>query len=283
MSPVQGKFEFKLQLKRTVVSRETRTKQVTELLAMPLPRRVPADLLRAAQRQQAPVALAVIGGLFLALGVLLAGVLFPWNFHRDWRLQAPDTAEAPGRVLTVADTDLTINKRRVVRYEFSFEPAAGGTVRGVGFTTGLRWREGAAVPVRYRPEDPTVCCLAGARSSEGEDAGLVMPLFPLLGLTFLVWHQVTRRRIRRLLEQGLLAEAVITNVEETGSRTGRGRRYVHLITLRRTDSPDGGGFRLKTDQPEVIDFAQQRKEAQQPVFVLYDPDRPKTAILPETL
>lgn len=283
MSAERGGPEVKVRLKGTPIFRSARAEQIAALLALPLPRNVPKELLRAAQRQRAPVTLAVIGGVFLALGVVLVGVLFPWNYSRDWQLRAADTATALGRILTVSDTDLTINKRRVVRYEFSFQPAAGGTVQGECFTTGRRWREGVAVPVRYRPEAPAIGCLAGARSSKGENSGMIMPLFPLLGVVFLVWFRVARSRARRLLEHGLLAEAQVTGVEATSYRASRGSRNVHKISLQRTDSPDGGSFLLRSDQAEVIAFAQQRLELQQPVFVLYDPARPKNAMLPETL
>ncbi len=250
---------------------------------MPLPRRVPKELLRAAQRQRAPVTLAVIGGGFVALGAILVGLLFPWNYARDRQLAATDTASALGRVLTVADTHLTISKRRVVRYEFSFEPAAGGTIQGECFTTGRRWLEGMAVPVRYRTEDPAVCCLAGARSSKSDASGMFLPLFPFLGGIFLVWFRAARSRVRRLLEHGLLAEALVIAVVASALQPSRAGRNVHKITVRRTDSPSGGNFRLRTTQTEVIDFALDRLETQQPVYVLYDPAQPKIAILPETL
>jgi hypothetical protein len=76
---------------------------------------------------------------------------------------------------------------------------------------------------------------------------------------------------------------LVTTVEASAYRASRGSQNVHKIALRRTDSPTGGNFLLRTDQREVIAFAQERLESQQPVFVLYDPVRPKHAILPETL
>ena len=112
---------------------------------------------------------------------------------------------------------------------------------------------------------------------------MVMPLFPILGVVFLVWFKVARNRARRLLEQGLLAEALVTSVVATTVRASKAGGYVHKIGLRRTDSPSGGSFLLRTDQAEVIRFAQDRMDSHQPVFVLYDPAQPKNALLPETL
>lgn len=258
-----------------------RDEALAALLAAPPPRVVSAALRRAAYRQSAPMVIGVFGGIFLAVGLFFAAMFFPWNFYRDWQLATGDTAVANGRVLSVGDTKLQINKQRVVRYAFSFQPPTGAPVQGECFTTGRRWNERAAVTVRYRPENPAVCCLAGARSSEGTLGMTFVLLFPGIGGALVAWTAISRRRMRALLERGLVGEALVTDLRQTMVRVNN--QYVHKIALQRTDSPSGGGFTVSSYQPAVIAFARGRLESKQPVFVLYDPMKPNRAILPEAL
>jgi hypothetical protein len=90
-----------------------------------------------------------------------------------------------------------------------------------------------------------------------------------------------RRRTIALLERGFLAEALVTGIEQTNVSVNN--RYVHKISLARTDAAAGGTFVVRQSAPDVIAFAQGRMDAQQPVFVLYDPAKPKRALLPEAL
>jgi len=259
----------------------SRADQIAALLAASPPRPVPPELLRAALGQGAPLALALFGGVFVLLGALFVYLFFPWNFYRDRQLAAADTATATGRVLAVAETSLSINKRRVVRYTFSFQPAAGAPVSGECFTTGRGWNQNARVTVRYRPENPALCCIVGARLSEGDGSVAFVLVFPAVGGGLVAWVLLARRRTRALLERGFLAEARVTAVEQTNVRVNN--RYVYRITLQRTDSPEGGTFIVKQSAPGAVALAHDRREAQQPVFVLYDPANPRRALLPETL
>src|SRR5476649_1647587 len=77
-----------------------RAGQIAALLAAPLPREVPPDLRRAALRQSAPAGLAMVGSVFVLMGAFLVYIFFPWNFYRELRLAAADTATATGRVVS---------------------------------------------------------------------------------------------------------------------------------------------------------------------------------------
>ncbi len=258
-----------------------RASQVAALLAAPLPSSVPAELRRAALRRGAPVKLAVIGSGFVLMGAFFVWMFFPWSFYREHRLAAVDAATVTGRVVATATTNLHVNKTPVVRYQFEFQIPGAGRGSGECYTTGLRWQAGSPVAVRYRPEEPGVCCIQGARLSQSGGAAAPVFVFPLVGVVLVGWVIMARRRMAWLLENGLLAEALVASVEPTLIRVNN--RVVHRITLQRTDSPDGGTFTLKQTAPEVIAFANERMAANQPVYVVYDGARPNRAILPETL
>jgi hypothetical protein len=211
----------------------------------------------------------------------MGAVVFPWNFYRDWQLSTPGTATAAGRVVSVRNTSLSINRRKVVRYDFTFKTATGANGGGICYTTGQQWSPNATVTVRYRPDDPAVACIFGARLSEAGPVVLPMLIFPCAGFALIAWFVVSRRRIRSLLERGAVGEALVTAVDQTLMQVNK--RYVFKISLQRTDAPDAGALTLRSYQPAVVSFAQERMASKQPVFVLYDPANPKRVLLPETL
>jgi hypothetical protein len=259
----------------------SRDEQLAALLASPPPRMVPREMLRAARRQTPSVALGIFGVVFGGMGLLFAWMFFPWNFYLDAQLAAADTATAAGQVLSADRTNLSINKQRVIRYEFSFPLPGGGKGRGTCFTTGQRWHGGEAARVLYRPGNPALCCLEGARLSEGSMGSLFVLVFPLVGGGLLAWMWTARRRVRALLERGSVAEARVTGVDPTSIQVNR--QTVYRITLKCADLPGGGNIVLRKYVPAEVNFVRQRMATQQPVFVLYDPGNPRRALLPEAL
>lgn len=258
-----------------------RDEQLAALLASAPPRIVPAALLRAANRQRTAGPLGLVGFIFTLMGLFLVALFSPWNMSQDWRLAAATTALAPGRVIAADRTGMSINKQRVILYEFAFLPGPGVRMRGESYTTGVRWKSGDDVTVRFSVSNPEFCCIEGARLSEGGAVGLIVFLFPAVGIGLLLGVMVARRRLRWLLENGVVAEALVKGVDQTPMRINR--QQVYKITLQRTNAGGGAAIVLRTDQPAQVEFARQRLETRQPVFVLYDPAHPRRALLPEAL
>lgn len=259
----------------------SRASDLAALLAAPLPRTVPPNLRRAALRQSASGGLLAMGVLLGFFGAFFAFMFFPWNFYREHQLAESDTATAPGRVTATAQTNMSVRKTRVFSFHFEFQIPAGGVGYGECYTTGSHLRVGDAVKVRYRPEDPTICCIEGARLNQAGSGGVAVIFFPLLGAIFVASAIVVRRRTIGLLTNGFLAEALVTTIENT--RMQINKKFVQKITFQRTDSPDGGSFIIRSYQPEVVALASDRLAANQPVYVLYDPAKPQRALLPEAL
>ncbi len=250
---------------------------LASLLAAPPPRKVPPELLRAAGAQGPSVALALFGLIFGGFGLFFVWQFFPWALFVDWKLA--DAPVASGHVLSVDRTNWRINRQYVYRYGYEFQPPAGGRMRGECFTTGQRWSRGAIVPVRYRPEDPAVSCLDGARLSQGSAAVAFVILFPLIGIALMTWVAGGRRRVRALLKNGVVAEALVTGLEQTNVRINN--QPLYRITLQRTDPGSTAPLLLRKYQPAQVALAQERFASKQPVFVLYDPAHPARALLPE--
>lgn len=275
----------------------SRDDQLVTLLAAAPPRAVPPEWRRAARRQAAPVWLLVIGLVFAVAGAVGMVEYFPWHYFSERRLAADDTARAPGRVVAVERTRLAVSHLPVMRLVFEFRPGADGEiVRGVCYllaqssqgatrnpATRRPWRAGDAATVRYRPEELALARLdiAGANLDPAGTQGALMLLSPAIGLGVLIGVSVSRRRAVRLLTHGVLAEARVTAVE----RYVRGKTRGWEITLQHTDDPTLPPWTKleRGSNSPGLSLALQRLESKQPVFVLYDPVKPKRVLLPEAL
>jgi len=259
----------------------SRDELLASFLASPAPRTVPNELAKAANRQAPSLALALMGGVFLAFGLAFGWAFVPWNIGEDWALNSSDTASAPAKVVSADRTNLSLNKRRVYRYEFTFTTPAGGRMRGACYTTGSRWGAGDSAVAQYRPDRPALCRLAGARRTEGDASSFFVLLFPAIGAALVLWAVGARRGLRRLLERGEVAEARVIGVEATNLRVNK--QTVYRILLQRTDNPGGPALSLRRHQTNIVDFARQRRDSHQPVFILCHPAKPGDILLPETL
>jgi hypothetical protein len=255
----------------------TRTSQLAELLAEPPPRhRISPELRKAALRQAAPWFWIPFGAIFAGMGLLFSVMFIPWKYAEDLKLK-DGGATAAGTVLGVTPTGMSINNTQVMRYEFEFRPAAGNVVRAECFTTGSRWHVGEKVTVRYLPGDPAVSVIEGARRSEGTLGVAFVLVFPFVGFGFIAWVLVSRRRVNGLLQRGQVTEALVTRIDETSFKINR--QSVHAIALQ---GVDGAALTARHHEPAIVGFARERMATRQPVFVLYDPARPKRVLLPET-
>ncbi len=259
--------------------------ELAALLAAIPPRRVSTSVRKAVLRQAYPLALAFLGAIFFIAGLSFAWVFFPWHFYADWQLRANDTATAPGRIVSVNQTSMTVGGNKSHRgtpvFHYDFEYSTPGQKSGVGecYTTGARWKAGQAVTVHYRPERPTLACIAGARLSQTDAGGVFILAFPLVGGGICFWCWRARRKTLRLLESGHAAEATITAV--AGTLTKINNKTVYKITLACDAVLSGEPLTARYYQPDIVAFARERLESKLPVYVLFDPAHPKSCLLPE--
>ena len=256
--------------------------QIVALLAAPPPRHVPPELRRAATRQTAPLLFIVIGAVLAAFAMIFVAAFFPWNLTQQWKLDAEGAMTTSGKIIAIESTGLSIEKQRVRQTTFEYAPPPSArTLRGTCYTTGSPWSEGATVVVRYRPDDPSVACVEGARLTKTRGMAAFVILFPGIGVTMIVIGLRLRHHALHLLVHGEVAEAFVTALERT--ETTIGNHHVYRIVLKRLDHPDAPPLETNKWEPAVVAFARERLESKQPVFVLFDPKRPKGVLLPEVL
>ncbi|MDR1283642.1 MAG: DUF3592 domain-containing protein [Opitutaceae bacterium] len=268
-------------------------------LGSPAPREIPPALRKAALRSSAPLAVGILGLIFFLFGLPFLWFFFPWTLPREWSL-ARSHVETRGQVVDVAETNMSINNVRVMRYTFEFspvpvlpeKPGAGGNspaapavaaalLSGECFTTGQRWQPGAVVTVRHHPADPSLACIEGARLSRGSAASGFVVIFPAVGACFIWFCIRSRQRVLWLLRHGTLGDFRIVAIDGTNTRINN--RQVFRVTLRPEDRPEAPSSSLRLYLEKPLAFVRTRKKSGKPVFGLYDARRPRgnRVLLPE--
>lgn len=247
-------------------------------VASPPPRRVPGWIFRAARRQAYATAPFLFAFGFGVIGLILAGVFFPWRAWHDFRLAHAETAAASATIYAAAETRLAINDIRVWRYQFDFQPAPGQRrQQGECFTTGVGWRAPVVATVRYLPDHPEIACLEGARSSPAPAAWAVVAILPLIAFTVVAWCWRTRRRVAVVLRDGRVFEATIVSLESTGVQIDY--RPLFRIHLRLRDASPVAPVTLKQHDPDIVRFLEENHGKNLPILVFYHPAHPKHVLL----
>ena len=253
---------------------------IAQLLASAPPRQVPGPVAKAVLGGRASWFLPLFGLVFGGVGLLFTWLFFPWRFQDDRRL-AGDTARAtPGMITEVTKAHMEINEVPVMEYGFRYTLEDGRRRVGRCFTTGTRWTNNDRVTVRYLPAEPDLACVEGARLSKGGWGGSFVALFPLVGGAAMVWFIADRRGKRRLLREGLVAEVDVTAVANTNAKVNE--QPIYRITLT-SPAPGGAPVTVSRFHPPDVELALKHFQDKQPVFVLYDPRKPKRLIFPEAL
>jgi hypothetical protein len=254
---------------------------IAQLLASPPPRAVPPRVAKAVLVGRGIWFLPLFGLVFGGMGLLFTFLFFPWRFQDDWRLAADGVRTTPGVITAVTDAHMEINEVKVMKYRFAYTPDAGRRREGQCFTTGRRWTDRDTVTVRYLPAQPDLACVEGARLSKGGWGGSFVVIFPLVGGGLLYWFVADRRSKRRLLRTGLVAEVDVVSVENTNAKVNE--QPVYKITISSPAGPGSQPVMVRRFNPPDVNLALKHFQDKQPVFVLYDPARPKRLIFPEAL
>lgn len=258
-----------------------RDDDLATFLASPVPRMVPARLRSAAHRQFGSALGKWFGLFFGVFGLVFVGAFFPWGCWNDWRLSAAEASVTDGRIISAAETNMSINEVKVWRYLFEYPvPDAAKPLRAECFTTGLRWQPGTPVRVRYLA-GAGLACPEGARITESGFWSVWVIFFPVFGFGLAGYSIRRGRRVERILVHGRLEQARIIAVEKTSVRINHQR--VFKVSLRLPGAGALAVLTLRSHVPAVMTFAESKLAAGESVTVLYDPEIPGQVVLPEAL
>lgn len=254
---------------------------IAQLLASAPPRRVPAQVAKAATGGSSAWFLPLFGLVFGGMGLMGTMVFFPWTFWNDWQLAADNARNTEGVVRQVTETNVSLNDVKVVEYFFTYIPTDGHRREGRCFTTGREWNLNAAVTVRYLGENPDVACIEGARLSAGGGFGAFVIIFPLVGGGMVAWFFVDRWRKRRLLHEGLVTEVDVLSVDETSMKVNY--QNVYRIVVAGPALQAGRPVTVKRVNKADVNLALKHARDKQPIFILYDPRNHARVLFPEAM
>ena len=255
--------------------RSPHDERLSAFLASSPPRAVPEDFRKSALAQSAALVPALVVSFLGLISLVLTFFFFPRHLLADWQLSRPSAAVAPGKILSDRLTTISENHRRVFEYTFAFTPPHGSKVTGTCYTTGPRFKAGDALDVRYLPKDPSTACPIGARLSQTSPLSCLLVLFPTFSLVFLVITLRARGEVRRILEFGELSEArVIAVGPPNGFRARNTRKEIRLLCGSET-------ILVPVYRVSLADFARDRFESNQPVYLLRAPSRQGKVLFPE--
>lgn len=247
-------------------------------LAMSPPRQVPQAMTRAVGSFKGLWPLMIFGMIFLLMGLGFSWAFVPRHLLRERKLEQGPSLTVPGKILSAATTNLSINKVKVWEYRFSYQPDSAGGRQGTAYTTGSRWREGATVRVRVLEADPALAVPDGARLGKTSAGSLFVLVFPLAGAGFLVGCLYIRQVKKRLLRHGWASSATVTALEKTSMRVNN----QHVFKIHLTFTDDGRAVVKRSYDAAELALAEEAMNSARPVRILYDPNNPKRLLFPET-
>lgn len=263
---------------RQMMNNESWLMERDAFLSMSPPRRVPQTVLKAVNPMKGTVIPLAFGTIFLLMGLGFSWLFVPTHLPLQWKLKKGPALSVPGRILTVENADISINKVKVVKYRFSYQPDSGMRRVGEAYTTGPRWSEGAKVTVRVLAADPAVAAPEGARLGKATALTLFVLIFPLVGAGFLFFTFRGIRIKKRLLQNGHVTRATVNSLERTSVRVNRQHQFkIHLTRL-----DDLRTIMKRSHDRDEIALAKWKMETNEPVTILHDIHKPQRLLFPET-
>jgi hypothetical protein len=218
---------------------------------------------------------SIIGFAVLAFGLVFAIVFIGGSEVMTWGAFDGELARVEGTIVGAEETAYEVNEVEVVAYHFTYPRDDGFLGRGVSYTTGWVFDEGAKVPVEYVVDQPHVARIEGQRTAPFGSFVLFVLIFPLVGLFMAVPGLLKGMRAVRLLRTGELGWGQLVAKEETNVEINE--QTVYRLTFQFEDAR--GNIReavTKTHRPHELE-----DDAEEPL--LYDPALPKAAVLLDNL
>ena len=234
-------------------------------------------------------ALAVLfGGFFVQFGAgfFAFGMIFWWIFGAQsdvtsWYRFSGELTQVRGSALAIEDTGISEGGSDsspgipVYKVGYGFEPIEGGYERGFCYGTGMSFAPGTVVDIEYVVGDPGTSRIVGSRKRPMEPWGLLVAIFPLLGLLFMFLGLRGNARALRLLKIGKQARGRLVNKEPTNTKINN--QMVYKFTFEYTDEA-GATHRMsdKTHHSYLVEDEQTER-------LFYDPRNPADGKLVDLL
>lgn len=243
----------------------------------PPPRRIPVSVKLA----------SVLASMWSCFGWVFFGfgMIFVWMLTLSADFSAPrfylGMKTAEGTVLRVESIDFRTGdddteEDPVMAYTYRFTDSDGCTQEGVSYSSDADYSAGSRVTVEYLPKKPEVSRVRGmGRAPVSLIAGLLVLLFPVIGLMGILWQVRQGTKAIRLLRNGELALGRLKSKQKTETRVNDEPLYKLVFEFK---AADGRTFELITRTCDVKKLEDQRQER-----LLYDPRNPSYAAMFDSL
>jgi hypothetical protein len=222
-----------------------------------------------------------LGGLVqLGCFLLLFSLPFVWAFvlNADTSFisfRGSNIETTSGRVTRIEPTGASENNERVYANRYTFR-VNGVVHEGVSYSTGQKVSDGEEVTIQYdarRPEQRSR--IAGMRTKEFGALALIVSIFPLIGLTMVLFGVRSGARTVSILRRGVSAFGTLLESHQTNVTVNKqpvwalGFEYLAQDGMRREVS-------TRTTTPGVLSDEPQE-------LLLYDPAHPDRAVFADEL
>lgn len=235
------------------------------------PRRVPhATILRLFCSDGATQASWFILGLgMIGLWIVLSSVDLSFITFLGEREHIKGTITASHR------TKVSLNRKRVIAHLYRFVTPDGEVFEDSSYATGRRYPNRARVTIEYPAGKPHLSRIKGMRRQLLGPFFLILLLGPAIGLLMLGLRLRQGYRTLYLLRHGQLATGVLTHKEATGVVVYDQPTYVLTFTF---TADDGKAYQMRYKHHDTATLEDEQEER-----LIYDPARPATAALLDTL
>jgi hypothetical protein len=228
--------------------------EISDFVHRPVPRVVPRSVFRAATRENPLRWLFLFGAVFLLFGLFVCWVFQAWSGVGDILLNIGNEKTTNGAIVGWERTSASVGGSRrgggftpVYRVDIRFftpnkEVAAQCYVTGIRSIPGwgqipesrnerasnasVRLKEPFPVTVEYVPWYPSLSRAVDTRASLIGYFGLVIFIFPLVGIAICVHSWYCRRRTKRLLAEGQYVTGRVTRIL---TRTARRSKHFEAV------------------------------------------------------
>lgn len=217
---------------------------------------------------------------FFAWAFISFGLVFCLAFDiaetvRELRMFSGEIMTVEGISTGYSGTNITINDETVLELRFSFKGIDNKEYQGRSFATGSYIEEGTPVPVEFNADYPKYSRIEGTRYSVMGAWGLLILLFPLIGLTVLIFSVKSGFSKINILKNGIYAKGNLIKSYETGTEINECPVY-KMIFEYRDENGQTHKTSVKTTNPDVLEDDDNEK-------MIYNPSNPSKAVFIDTL
>jgi len=216
------------------------------------------------------------GWFFFSFGLIFVWVFTMQSDLTGWYHYSGELIEINGVVSSVSPTNVSVNNRKVYKYDYSFEDNNGIFHKSASYSSKSSVSKGDRVLIEYPIDKPEFSRIKGmGHNMIGLFFGLFPLLFPMIGLVFIFFGIKKGLKANRLLRLGYFAEGKLEGKKRTNTRINDQTVYKFIFSFK---DRYGNKQKITTKTHKTYALEDEINEK-----LLYNPNNPKEAIMFDTL